>query len=103
MSNILLSSLMGLMFLSVIPAASYAQAVSVNEPEEETQLIENDEGYGKDDTEYYSSEKDTEPVMEEGPNTSDDEAVKDEAAADEADQGAGDEDLADEPAGAVKK
>ena len=49
MSNILLSSLMGLMFLSVIPAASYAQAVSVNEPEEETQLIENDEGYGKDD------------------------------------------------------
>ncbi len=75
MKNNFLFAIFFIVFLSAqsIVIAAPADVDDVN------QQIANDEGYGKDDAEYYSSENDNETIVEEeAPTTADDEAEKDE-------------------------
>ena len=86
MLNILYSSMLILILLSAQPVIASAQDDPSNDKDQDTQEIQNDEGYGKDDAEYYSSEIDNSATVEEVPNTSDDEAVKDEVGSDANDE-----------------
>ena len=87
MLKFIFSFILGLLLLGSQPAALLAQTDAADDNEEDTQQIQNDEGYGKDDAEYYSSESDNTAVTEEGPNTTDDEAVNEGTDTDTIDEG----------------
>lgn len=89
MKTNLINIILGVLLSFSYPVISHAQA-SVTPPADqvnEEQQIENDEGYSKDDSEYYSSENSNESENQEVADAKDDEAVQDETVTEANDEG----------------
>lgn len=101
MKEILSVTILGLFLLSM-PLNVFAQAEIGNQAkgekagmiadaDDENQQITNDEGYGQDDSEYYSSENETVEPTEDVVNDTDDEITQDNELVNETDEGAVDD------------